>query len=289
MTTAHTQLTPSPTFEGSLMMGDLFAAAGIDPNQVLLLRHTNLKPGPNGPADLTPPAVLAFVREQAVRGSKFPQNPARIWLNFTAVGGNRCRFIGAYENHGEVTAERTATERYYNLVPSPCLASFTDRLVIDWTGGTINWTRAGVAAIGFPVTEIADAQAPAFPGFDDLILSFSDLQTVIEDSRYENWRQILKSVQGIYLISDMKSGKLYVGKADGSERIMGRWSAYAKTGHGGNVALRELNEVDMSHRNHFQFSILRVFSPGASTAEIDSAENHYKRALLSRQFGLNRN
>lgn len=30
-----------PMFEGSLTMGDLFAAAGIDPSQVLLLRHTN--------------------------------------------------------------------------------------------------------------------------------------------------------------------------------------------------------------------------------------------------------
>ncbi|WP_181034275.1 GIY-YIG nuclease family protein [Arthrobacter sp. GMC3] len=248
-----------------------------------------LKPGPNGPADLIQAALLAFVREQAVKGSKFPQNPARIWLNFTAVGGNHCRFNGAYENHGEITAERTATERYYNLVPSPYLASFKDRLVIDWTGGTIIWVRAGGAAVGFTATEVADAQAPAFPGFDELILSFSDLQTVIEDSRYESWRQILKSVQGIYLISDTKSGKLYVGKADGSERIMGRWSAYAKTGRGGNVAPRELNEVDMSYRNHFQFSILRVFSPGASTTEIDAAENHYKRALLSRQFGLNRN
>lgn len=289
MTTTLTQPHPSPTFEGSLTMGDLFAAAGIDPGELLLLRHTNIKSGPNGPADLTPAAILAFVREQAVKGSKFPQNPSRIWLNFTAAGGNRCRFIGAYENHGEAIAERTVTERFYDLTPSPCLASFKDRLVIDWTGGTINWARAGGAAVSFPVTEIADAQAPAFPGFDELVLSFGELQSIIEDSRYESWRQILKSVQGIYLISDTKSGKLYVGKADGSERIMGRWSAYAKTGHGGNVALRELNEVDMSHRNHFQFSILRVFSPGASTAEIDAAENHYKRALLSREFGLNRN
>lgn len=87
----------------------------------------------------------------------------------------------------------------------------------------------------------------------------------------------------------MKTGQLYVGKADGNERMLGRWSAYTKTGHGGNVALRDLDEVDMSHRNHFQFSILRVFSLGASTAEIDAAEAHYKRALLSRQFGLNRN
>ena len=96
-------------------------------------------------------------------------------------------------------------------------------------------------------------------------------------------------MQGIYLIADTKTGRLYVGKADGTERILGRWSNYAKTGHGGNVALRELSELDLTRREHFQFSILRVFGPGASTMEIDASENHYKRALLTRKFGLNRN
>ncbi len=45
----------------------------------------------------------------------------------------------------------------------------------------------------------------------------------------------------------------------------------------------------MTHRRHFIFSILRVFGPTATTAEVDAAEAHYKRALLTRQYGLNRN
>ena len=290
MTTSLTQPYPSATLEGRLTMGNLFDAARIDPSHVLLLRHTYTRAGLTGPDDLTPAKIMAYVREQAVSGNKFPKTPPRIWLNFIAVGGNRCRFIGAYENQGEAVVERTETRRFYNLLPSPCLASFQDRLVIEWAAGhAINWAKRGEATLGFHVTEVADAQAPAFPGFDELILSFSELRSVIEDSRYASWRQVLKAVQGIYLISDVRTGQLYVGKADGNERILGRWGAYAKTGHGGNVALRHLDEVDMSHRNHFQFSILRVFSPGASTAEIDAAEAHYKRALLSRQFGLNRN
>ncbi|NYG16048.1 hypothetical protein BJ956_000567 [Arthrobacter psychrochitiniphilus] len=39
----------------------------------------------------------------------------------------------------------------------------------------------------------------------------------------------------------------------------------------------------------FQFSVLRALSPGESTAEVDAAEAHYKRSLLTRHFGLNRN
>lgn len=41
---------------------------------------------------------------------------------------------------------------------------------------------------------------------------------------------------------------------------------YAKNGHGGNVALRELAAADDRHRQHFQFSILQFFSPSAPAA-----------------------
>lgn len=155
---------------------------------------TYTKTGLTGPDELTPAKVMAYVREQVVSGNKVPKTRPPVWLNFIAVGGNRCRFIGAYENQGEAVAERTETRRFYDLLPSPCLASFQDRLVIDWAGHAINWAKRGEATLGFHVIEIADAQAPAFPGFDELILSFSELQSVIEDSRYASWRQVLKAV-----------------------------------------------------------------------------------------------
>jgi hypothetical protein len=37
------------------------------------------------------------------------------------------------------------------------------------------------------------------------------------------------------------------------------------------------------------FSILRVFDPSAPTTEVNAAESHFKQALMTRQFGLNRN
>ena len=43
------------------------------------------------------------------------------------------------------------------------------------------------------------------------------------------------------------------------------------------------------HARHFVFSILRVFGPSTSSSEVDAAESHYKRALMTREFGLNRN
>jgi hypothetical protein len=122
-----------------------------------------------------------------------------------------------------------------------------------------------------------------------VLISFGELRAVVEDSRYASWRTVLRSVQGVYLIADDSNGGLYVGKADGQERILGRWSAYARDGHGGNLALRDLAGLDPSHARHFFFSILRVFGPNAAPGEVDEAEAHYKRALLTtRHIGLNR-
>ena len=125
----------------------------------------------------------------------------------------------------------------------------------------MNWAKSGKPASSLDVIEIADPRVKPFPGYDRLLVNFDELQSILEDDSYSQWQTALSSVQGIYLIADTKSGQLYVGKADGNERFLGRWNAYARTGHGGNVALRELAAIDLSHPQHFQFSILQVFSP----------------------------
>lgn len=65
--------------------------------------------------------------------------------------------------------------------------------------------------------------------------------------------------------------------------------ADASDGHGSNIAFRELDNLDLRHRDHFVFSILRVFGPEAPQKQILDAEAHYKSALLSRDFGCNEN
>lgn len=80
-----------------------------------------------------------------------------------------------------------------------------------------------------------------------------------------------------------------MGKADSSDRNLGRWTAYARDGHGGNIVLRDLAGLDATHSRHFQFSTLWVFRPNAPRAKADEAESHFKRALVTRQHGMNRN
>jgi hypothetical protein len=273
---------------GLLTLGHIVEAAALDPTDVLLIRHTYKPDGLRNPSDATQARVLWYTRAQA-HNNKIPKVPASLWLVFMADGKRRSRFFTAYENRGEVAAERTDALRFFDLVESPYFAALRDRLVIDWSADTINWAKSGETADRMMVAEIADPSRVPFPGFDQVLIGHDELTAVVEDSRYVEWRTALAAVQGVYLIADTSTGRLYVGKADGGERLLGRWSAYARDGHGGNIALRELAELDMAHRRHFQFSILRVFGPATPMAEVDAAEAHYKQALLSRQHGLNRN
>ena len=105
----------------------------------------------------------------------------------------------------------------------------------------------------------------------------------MREHRYASWRTALSSVGGVYLITDTRDGRHYVGKADGAESIRQRWNAYATNGHGGNVELRGLDPTS------FRFSLLRVFDPATPTQVIDAAESHFKVALDTRRHGLNRN
>lgn len=273
----------------TLTLGHILAAAGVeDLSSVLIIRHTFKPDGLSGPAGLTPANVLAYTRAQ-LAGAKFPAAPPPLWLLFVADGGRRSRFLWAYENHGEVVSERADRLRFFDLHPSSVLATLQNRLVVEWSKDPVNWAKSGTLASAFPVVEIADPAVVQFPGYDQVFIDYAHLQEVIADRRYADWRTALGAVQGIYLIADSETGRQYVGKADGSERILGRWTAYAANGHGGNVALREAVGNDVDHARHFRFSILRVFGPSTPSAEVDAAESHFKRALLTREFGYNRN
>lgn len=88
---------------------------------------------------------------------------------------------------------------------------------------------------------------------------------------------------GIYLITDTSTGRHYVGKADGNETLLQRWTAYATNGHGGNAGLKGLDS------GKFRYSVLRVLDPSTAEAGINAVEKHYKDALDSRKHGLNEN
>ena len=49
------------------------------------------------------------------------------------------------------------------------------------------------------------------------------------------WKSALSQWRGIYYIFDGSDGKGYVGSAYGRSNLLGRWQAYAASGHGGST------------------------------------------------------
>ncbi|QEE24801.1 GIY-YIG nuclease family protein [Rhodanobacter glycinis] len=126
-----------------------------------------------------------------------------------------------------------------------------------------------------------------FPGFNQVDITIAELDRIVRNS-LESWRTALASVKGIYLITD-KEGALYVGKADGADGLWGRWTTYALTGHGNNVALMKEFGLAAPPERKFdlRFSILEI-APTTAT-DLDKRETHWKKVLGSRVHGYNRN
>ncbi|WP_319756513.1 GIY-YIG nuclease family protein [uncultured Sphaerochaeta sp.] len=137
----------------------------------------------------------------------------------------------------------------------------------------------------FPEKYICDP----FPGYANICISYDTLQQ-IHRTEEETWKTALSAVFGVYLITDTKTGKHYIGKADGGNAIWQRWSAYAMNGHGSNSELVAiLKEKGPSYVENFQFSILEVITKSDNQAYIDARENYWKNALRTREFGYNHN
>lgn len=269
----------------TLTLGPILHSAGIDPGDALVIRHAFVREhadtGRRGVhADSTDMEIFRYTSEQSANPRIFPVIPPRVWVVFLREGGDRARLWSVLENRGETSND--GQTRTFDLAVSEYMTDLRNRLVIGWRSPR-SWRINATTAADYPVVEIADAEPVPFPGFDRLVLDFAQLQSVMREHRYASWRTALASVVGIYLITDIRDGRQYVGKADGVENIRQRWSAYAGNGHGGNVELRNVDPTS------FRFSLLRVFDPATPTHQIDVAESHFKYALDTRKHGLNRN
>ena len=105
-----------------------------------------------------------------------------------------------------------------------------------------------------------------------------------------SWKGALSNVSGVYLITDTKIGKLYVGSATGEGGIWQRWSEYAGNGHGSNRELIALlSEKGNEYSDYFQYSVLEIADTHASANDILTRESYWKDVLCSREHGYNAN
>jgi hypothetical protein len=130
----------------------------------------------------------------------------------------------------------------------------------------------------------------SFPGFENVEHDFGTLEAIFRAERAD-WKAALENTKGIYLIVDKSNGRKYVGSAYGEAGIWSRWAAYIGTGHGWNDELVKLIKVKGPNyaRENFKFSVLEVMVRSAPDDVVLLREAHWKRVLLTRDFGYNRN
>ena len=162
-----------------------------------------------------------------------------------------------------------------------------DRVVIDW-GGARRWDQELRPK---EVIEVLPAgYVREFPGYLDFVLSYDELLQILDNpDANREWHRMLRAMAGVYLIVDTVTGKQYVGSAYGTRGILGRWEAYANSGHGGNAYLAALLAEDPNYARNFQFTILHTLPATLTMREVVRYEVRYKQKLGTRAFGLNAN
>lgn len=130
-----------------------------------------------------------------------------------------------------------------------------------------------------------------FPGYDKVRLSFSQLETIINRNK-RDWIAALENQKAIYLITDLNTGKQYVGSAYGENgMLLQRWRNYIESGHGGNRELTMLvKQLGFEYvKKHFQYSILENYNARVDKRIILQRETWWKETLGTRKFGYNAN
>lgn len=273
----------------------LFEIYGIDPSKTKLVRHSNVEI----------PVYETFKNniERLENYQSFQTNKkfgkASHIASFAPGHGTSALFLGIWditgctENSGFGEKHRQLLERhslppdwfdgssYYHLHKNPAMNDLSERLVIEWGGSTVSWVQNKDK----PVIELRRANSiEDFVSYDNVQISYQDLATLSNNkSANIDWVNALSAVNGVYLIKDNSTGKLYVGSAYGEAGIWGRWMTYTLNGHGGNVDLVSLDP------QFFEFSILEIVSGTTSESEVIHRENRWKEKLGSRKFGLNQN
>lgn len=130
-----------------------------------------------------------------------------------------------------------------------------------------------------------------FVSYENVDLSWDDLRRVLKN---KTWQAALENQKGVYLITDTKANKRYVGSAYGENMMLGRWKHYAENGHGGNKDLKRLvEEKGLDYiKESFRYSILDIYKAKVNNDIIIQREHWWGKILLTDSktgFGYNMN
>lgn len=260
---------------------ELLYNRGLAPDKrIKIVRH---KDNNTNVLDLYKNDKPLFLEYQAMQKKDVFNNVDYI-VSFLGTDNVSALFVGVFAVNGKKVCNDFV---HYDLSEVGGFDDLKERIVIRWRN-PIMWHQWLPKA-----TEVVEMrqglQYKQFTDYAEIVLSFPELREIVAH-RYPDWHNALSAVNGIYLITDLCSGKLYVGAAYGSQGIWGRWADYVRTnGHGNNKALMKLCETGGYADANFQFSVLMLLSKTATAEQVIRNEQLFKRKLGTNAFGLNCN
>ncbi|MEN3976916.1 GIY-YIG nuclease family protein [Emcibacter sp. SYSU 3D8] len=292
-------------------LNDLLASEGIDPSQVIVMRHRPQEPELNKVlpwlAAEKPDTFNAYQQTQGTAAENaMRQLQGKGYIaSFIRHAPTKALFVGVYkigattpltpEQYWSVPAyqemkafgmygfsENDGREHvlWFDLALTDFYADWKGKLIVGWPPPERSWWRRSHRNV-MPVLAVLEQSAldAAMPEWDQIDLSWEELAVLPM-----RWQDILRQWRGIYLIFDQSDGKSYVGSAYGSSNLLGRWLSYAASGHGGNRLLRQRDP------RNFRFTILQRASPDLEAEEVIRLEGTWKERLHTRApWGLNDN
>ncbi|MEE1143431.1 MAG: GIY-YIG nuclease family protein [Bacteroidales bacterium] len=210
-------------------------------------------------------------------------------VSFIGEEGTTARMIGVYKINGLTNIENS-DHIFYNMEEvKEKFDELNERVIIDWGKSALSWHQW----LEHNDKEVISIEKKGIdwvcPDYEDIILSYEQLKRIFENG-ISVWKNRLSSCNCIYVISDSKSEKLYVGSTYNTQGIWGRWIDYAKKGHGDNVELMKLCEKDSEYpKKYFQWSILQTLPLNIKQDKAVNIETKWKEKLGRVVCALNKN
>lgn len=210
-------------------------------------------------------------------------------VSFIGEAGKLSRFIGVYKILGKGVLKADG-HFWYEMEEVAGFEDLKERVIVNWQNPIVWHQWIDKISNTKEVVEIHPGlHYQQFTDYFEFVLDFKQLQEIVT-KEYSDWKRMLSITKGIYLISDSKTGKLYVGSAYGDNGIWGRWARYVATnGHGDNKTLKELVRTDSNYAFNFRFSILMLLPRTITLDQAILKENLFKKKLGKNACALNNN
>ena len=128
-----------------------------------------------------------------------------------------------------------------------------------------------------------------FQGFDKINVSYDVLMDILDGKSRKSWKEAMSQMQGIYCLTDMSNGKLYIGSATGKNGFAQRWKDYLNNQTGGNKKLIELyiEKGEEYFKKNFTFTVIEWYSLSYDENKILEREYYLMNVFNTRVNGYN--